>query len=130
MPSDLVLHKGNSLSFDRLCNDGGRLPFHRLRFFECGVDLIKVISVNLDHMEVKCFKLLVDRIRRVDFLDRTVDLKIVIIYNHNQVVQLMAGCQHGCLPHLAFLDLTISEKCIHSVVCVIHFSCDRHSNCR
>ena len=44
-------------------------------------------------MEVKCFKLLVDRIRRVDFLDRTVDLKIVIIYNHNQVVQLMAGCQ-------------------------------------
>ena len=86
--------------------------------------------INIDHMEVKCLKLLVDRIRGINFLDRTVDLKIIIIYNHNQIVQLVAGCQHGCFPHLSFLDLTISKKCIHSVVCLIHFSCDRHSNCR
>ena len=127
VPSGLVLHVGYALAFHCLCNDGCRLSFHCLRLFKCRVDLIKIISIDIDHMEIKCFKFLVDRIWRINFCDRAVNLQIIVIHDHYKVVQFLMSSKHGSLPYLTFLDLTVSEQCVYSVVCIVKLSCDCHT---
>lgn len=104
-----------------------KLSFYCLCFFECSIDLIKVISINIDYMEIKCLKLLIDRVRRVDFCNCSINLKIVIINDNNEIIQFSMCCQHGSLPYLTFLDLTVSEQCVYSVVCIVKLSCDCHT---
>ena len=127
MPSYLVLHEGYTFSFYCLSNNSCRLSFDCLCFFECSIDLIKVISINIDYMEIKCLKLLIDRVRRVNFCNCSVNLKIVIINDNNEIIQFSMCCQHGSLPYLTFLDLTVSEQCVYSVVCIVKLSCDCHT---
>ena len=46
----------------------------------------------------------------------SVNLKSVVIHDHDQVVQLSGSGKHGCLPDLSFLDLSISQKGIYPVI--------------
>ena len=81
-------------------------------------------------MEIECFKLLIDGIRRADFADRAVDLQVVVVNDHAQVVQFVESCEHGSFPDLAFFDLTVSEECIHSPCLVRKLCGKRHSDRR
>ena len=59
-----VFHKGNAFAFYGLHDNGCRHSFYCFCFIECSLKLIHIISVcNIDHMEIKSFKFLVDRIR-------------------------------------------------------------------
>ena len=44
MPSGFILHKGNSLSFDGLCNNGSRLTLGLLRFLKCCMEKLRMTS--------------------------------------------------------------------------------------
>ena len=87
------------------------------------------MSVDVNYMEVECLKLLVDRIRRVYFVDRSVDLEVVVVHDHYQVVQLLKACQHGCLPNLSFLNLTVSQKGVHTVIVTGKLCRNCHTYC-
>ena len=130
MPSGLVFHKGNTLTFDSFHNDCGRHSFDSLCFVKCSFQLIHIISVcYIDHMEIKCFKFLINRIWRANFIYFSIDLKSIIINNHNKVVQFTEACEHSCLPNLTFLNLTIAKKCIHPVGFVAQFCRKCHTYC-
>ena len=62
MPSGLVFHEGNSFSFDCLCNNCSWHSLCLASLFESCFDLVKVISINIDHMEVKCFEFFINGI--------------------------------------------------------------------
>ena len=47
-------------------------------------------------------------------LNVTIDLKSIIINDHNKVVQFTEACKHSCLPNLAFLDLTITKQGVYT----------------
>ena len=80
------------------------------------LELFHAISVfHIDHMEIKCFKLFVDRVWRTYVIYLTVDLKAIIVNDHNKVVQISVACKHGSLPDLTFLDLSVSKKSVYSV---------------
>ena len=81
-------------------------------------------------MEVKCFKLLVDRIRGVYILDPSIDLESVIVHDYYQIVQVSVSCEHGSLPDLSFLDLAVTEKRVHTVGSLIQLSGNSHTYCR
>ena len=84
-------------------------------------DLVKIMRIiQIDHMEIERFKLLVDRIWRTNILDPAVDLQPVVIHDHAEVVELSVPCKHGSLPDLSFLDLAVAEQCVHSVVRIGH----------
>ena len=129
MPSGFILHKGNSLSFDGLCNNGSRLTFGLLRFLKCCTDLVEIISINHDRVEIKCLKLLINRIRRTYFVNLPINLQIIIVYNHYQIVQLPVSCPHSSLPDLSLLNLTISGQGVYTIVLVIKFSGCCHTYC-
>ena len=57
------------------------------------------------------------------------DLQIVVVHNNNQIVQFPETCPHSCLPDLSLLDLTISAKCVDTVIFFIELACCCHSRC-
>ena len=129
MPPHLVFHIRNAFSFYRLGDDRRRPAFYRLGFVHCLCDLVEIIAVDIDHMEIEGFKFFVNGIRGIDFLDSAVDLQIIVVHDHQQIIKLSVCCQHCGLPHLSFLDLTVSQKGIYAVVLSGKFRRDRHSHC-
>ena len=45
-----------------------------------------IISIDIDHMEIECFKFLINRIWRTYFFYRSIYLKVIVIYDYGQVV--------------------------------------------
>ena len=84
--------------------------------------------LHINHVEIKSLELLVNRIRIVDFLERSVDLKVIVIYDHAQVIELLCACEQGCLPYLALLYLAVADQCIYAVILVLKFCCQRHAD--
>ncbi len=78
-------------------------------------------------MEIESFKLLVDRIRAVDLFDRAVDLQVVVVNDHNEVVQLLGSREHGSFPYLAFFDLAVAQQCINTEVFVVQLAAQCHT---
>ena len=80
-------------------------------------------------MEIERLKLLVDRVRRTYRVNGTVNLEVVVIHDHHQIIQLLKACPHGSLPDLSLLDLSVTAKCIYTVIFLIKLSCRSHSHC-
>ena len=129
MPSHIVLHEGYSLTLYGMGDDRCRHSLGCLCFLECCIDLVKIISVDINYMEIKCFKLLIDRIWGTHILNGSVDLKVIIIYDHYKVVQFSVTCKHGSLPDLSFLDLPVSAQTVGSVFLTGHLCCKCHTDC-
>ena len=80
-------------------------------------------------MEIECFEFLVDRVRRAYLIHRSVDLQSVVIHDHNEVIQFAESGKHGSFPYLSFLNLSISEQCIHTVIVPGKFGGQCHADC-
>ena len=70
------------------------IPFVSLASLNAARDLIDSrCPSNVDHMEIECFKFLVDRIRGTYIRDVTIDLKSVVVHDK------LPGCPvSGSLP--------------------------------
>ena len=44
----------------------------------------------------------------------------VVIHDYYQIIQLTRSGKHGCLPHLAFLNFSVSQEGIYTVILIIH----------
>ena len=108
MPAYIVLHKGNTLSLYAVRNDCRRHALGLSCFLKSSAECIKIMCIYVDYMEVKCFKFLINGIRRADICYWSVDLQTVIVHNDYQVVQLSVSRKHGSLPYLSLLDLAVA----------------------
>ena len=86
------------------------------------------MAVDADYMEIKCLKFLVNRIGGANLIHRAVDLKSVVIHNHDQIIQLSVTCEHRSFPDLAFLDLPVAKECINTVIFLLQFRRECHSD--
>ena len=127
MPGCLILHVGNALALNRLCDDCGGHALYGACFLKSLTDVVKIMSVNGDYMEIEGFKLLVDRIRVVDLRDVAVNLKIVVVYDDAEVGQLLRAGEQSGFQYLSFLQLTIAEESVNTVILLVHLSCQSHT---
>lgn len=74
MPACLILHERNALSFDTLGNDRRWHSLCLTSLTECSINLLKVMCINLNNMEIKCLKLVRERIWRTYILNISIDL--------------------------------------------------------
>ena len=129
MPVAYILHEGNAFSFYCLSDNCCRHSLCLSSFFKCRTDLIEIISINIDHMEVECLEFFIDRVRRTYFVHCTVNLKVIVIYNDYKIVQFLKTSPHCCFPDLSFLNLSITAKCVYTVIFFVILSNCRHTNC-
>ena len=131
MPAYCIFHIRNALALDCLHNDCCWHTFCLSCFRKCCTKLVKIIAIlDCNHVEVECCKLVCDRIWGINFLDRTINLQIVIIYNDAEVIQMMGSGKHRCLPYLSFLNLAITQKRVHTIILIRKFcgKCHTYSN--
>ena len=70
-------------------------------------------------MEIEGFKFLINGIRGAYIVDCPVNLKAVVVYDYDQIIQLMVSGQHGSLPYLAFLNLSVTQQ---GIGCLLYTS--------
>ena len=131
MPGCLVLHKGNPPALHRAGNDGCGHPLDIPGLGKGAANLVKIMAVNVDHVEIEGFQLPVNGIGRADLLYIPVDLQAIVVNDQHQVVQPAVAGKHGCLPDLSLLNLTVSCQGIHPVIGMIQLPCQSHAySCR
>ena len=116
MPAGLVLHEGNTFALYTVYYDAGRHALGLSCFLKGSSEFIKVMRVAVDYMEVECFKLLVDGIRRANLIDGSVNLT-------------EAG-EHSSLPYLTLLNLAVTKHGVHAEILLIQLSAASHAHCR
>ena len=129
MPAGIVLHERDAFALDGLRDDADRSVLHLARFLIGSSDLVKIMTVDIDHVPLESLELLVDGIRAVDVRDRAVNLQIVVVHDCDQIIETVVSCEHCCLPYFALLDLAVTEDGIDSPVRLIHFRCQCHTHC-
>ena len=129
MPAGVVFHVGNALALNCLHNDGSGLALALSCCLESISDLAEVVTVDVDDIEVECLELLVDGIDVADVCYSSVDLKVVVVYDNAEVIEVVRSREHGSFPDLAFLEFTVSKESIYSVVLVTELSGERHACC-
>ena len=112
-----------------MCYDRGGRTLGLSCFGKRVRNLCKIMSVDFNNIKIKCPEFIRDRIRRADVFDFTVNLKTVIINDHAKVIQFPVTCKHGCFPDLAFLNFSVSQKCIYTVILVLKFRGKCHAAC-
>ena len=132
MPGRLVFHKGDSFPLYSLRNDGGWFSFDFGRFQERLMKLRHIVSVfHTNHVEIKRLEFFVYRVCGAYLINRAVNLQIVIVHDHHQIIQLPVTCKHGRLPDLAFLQLPVSKKRVYAVRRTVHLCRQGHPDrCR
>ena len=72
-------------------------------------NLLHIVAVHALHMPAEGLPLFIQGIEAVDVLHQPVNLHFIIVRKGNQVIQPLAGRQHGRLPHLPFLAFAIAN---------------------
>ena len=127
MPAYLIFHKRHAFALYGFGEDRRGLALYGLCLVKRGLDLLKVVSVDLDHLKAECLKLFVKRFDSRHVLNSAVDLQTVLVNDHNEVVELVVRSKHCRLPNLAFLYLAVAENCICAIVFVVKLCRERHS---
>ena len=109
MPAGLVLHVADALALGGFHHNGGGRSLGLPRLMERGLDLVKVVTVDLHHVPAKGFQLVRNGVGAHDLVHRAVDLESVVVNDGAQVVQLIVVGQHEGLPHLALLNFAVAQ---------------------
>ena len=88
------------------------------------------MAVHGLHKESESGELLVDRIGAHNVAHGAVDLKIVVVNEHEQVIQLIVRGEHHRFPDLAFLDLAVAEERIYAHAVSKTLCAERHARRR
>ncbi len=88
------------------------------------------MTVNFDSVPIKRGKLFRNRIRRVDFFHRAVNLQVIVVDKRNQIVKTAVACKHRRFPDLSFLNLAVAEDGIYTVIRPVELCAERHPDCR
>ena len=129
MPGCFVFHKGNALTFYSFCNDCGWFTLYGTCFVVSGLDLIKIMSINIDNVETECLEFFINRVWGHNVLDAAIDLQAVIVHEDAQVVQIIMRSKHSSFPNLTFLNLAIAQNSVDTIVCTGQFCCLCHTAC-
>src|SRR6266403_132383 len=117
VPLRVVLHERHALALDGVRHHQRRRALRGLGLVERLVDLCHVVAVDLDHRPAERLPLGDDGLEIEHLADEVVELDLVVVDDHGEVVDGMVGTPelrrgHRRLPHLALLDLAVAEDAI------------------
>src|SRR6266571_62770 len=117
VPLGVVLHERDPLALDGVGHDERRRPAGRLRLIERFVDVVHVVPVDLEDGPAERLPLRHDRLEVHDLRHEVVELDLVVVEDHAEVVERTVGLaelrpRHRRLPHLAFLGLAVAEDAV------------------
>src|SRR5438876_833317 len=117
VPLGVVLHERDPLALDGVGHDERRRPPGGLRLIERFVDVVHVVPVDLEDGPAECLPLRHDRLEVHDLRHEVVELDLVVVEDHAEVVERTVGLaelrpRHRRLPHLAFLGLAVAEDAV------------------
>jgi len=115
VPAGVVLHVGHALALGGLHEDDGGLAgaLVGVEFLKSGLDLAKIVAVDLDHMASECLELGVHRLGVHDVAGAAINLQAVDVGDDAQVVQLVVGGEHSRLPDLALGQLAVAQQGVY-----------------
>src|ERR687891_587901 len=132
MPLGIVLHERHALALDGV-GDDERGPAERgLGLVEGLVDLGQVVAVDLDDGPAEALPLGDERLEVEDLRDEIVELDLVVVHDHGEVVERAVGLpklgrRHRGLPHLALLELAVAENAVDTRRRSGHPQAQRHA---
>src|SRR5579883_3157668 len=127
VPVDDVLHEGDALALDGLGVDGAR-AVRRLGPAQGLLDLREIMAVDGLGMPAEGLQLVGHGLDAHDLAHGAVDLAVVVVDDHRQVVELELGRGHERLPDLAFLQLAVAEDAIGPVILLVELGGQRHAD--
>ena len=109
MPIAAVFHEGNTLALDSVAqNELGLAVFRRTKLVERIDYLLHIVAVYGHAFEAERFKLFRKIQHRHDLITGSVDLKVIVIAEHYDVIQLIFVAYLSSFPDLAFLTLAVA----------------------
>src|SRR5688572_15403793 len=116
MPGSRVLHEGNTLALDSVGDDDCRAVHHRSGPFQ-GVDHgVLVVAVDFLHIPAESTPLIGKGVLTHDVLNIAIILHAVTVNDGCEVAELVVRSRHRCFPDLAFIELSVTQEAIDSVI--------------
>src|SRR5438876_724196 len=117
VPLGVVLHERDPLALDGVGHDERRRPPGGLCLIERFVDVVHVVPVDLEDGPAERLPLRHDRLEVHDLRHEVVELDLVVVEDHAEVVERTVGLaelrpRHRRLPHLAFMGLAVAADAV------------------
>ena len=130
MPAIVVFHKAYAAAHKGLGDDAGWASLDRLRFREGRAKLADIVSITLDDVEVERTEFIPDWIQLQYVLGASIDLAIIAIDDHREIVKLPVRGDKRGFPDLAFAQFSISGHTEDAAIVTIDsFIGERHADC-
>src|SRR3989338_1945346 len=120
VPKKIVFHKIHSVAWNGVCNNHTTFVRHSLCSLDGRHKIANVISCTANHIQSERFKLGGKRFKRHDFLCRSINLNVVAINNHGEIIQLVCAGKLNCFPRLSFLEFAVRHATINTPWRFIH----------
>ena len=78
-------------------------------------------------MPAECCKLFRNRFWRANFRKLSINLQAIIVYDCQQVVQMIMRCKHRCFPDLTFFNFAIAQNGINLISSVVQLASQSHT---
>ena len=124
-----VLKSREPLCLDGVADDHLWQSVSLMTLAESPVQIPQIMSVAADDLPAEGTPFCLKVIQGQDLCNRTVKLKLVVVGNNNEVVQTLGLGEHGRLPVLALLRLTVSDYAVCPLVRVFQLGCICNSAC-
>lgn len=85
----------------------------------------EIVPVRLNHVPSEGFPAGSEVVETSYVLDAPVNLLVIVVGHRYQIVGLVVGGYHCCLPNLALLALPVSDKDIDGTVITVESLCKR-----
>ena len=109
-----------------MSQDGGGLSFDPACELEGGLQLCKIVTIDRQDLCTEIPEFCVDRIWRIDLLQRSIALDMIVVQDDDQIIKLLISGKLQCLPDLSFLNLAVTEQGVDAVVLPAHFTGECH----
>ena len=109
VPARLALEGRAPAHHPRVEDHRGRPAVVPLRALRGRVDLLEVVPPRVDHVPLERGELLRERLDRHHVVRPAVDLRLVLVDEHRQVVEAVVPGRHDRFPALPFLQLAVAD---------------------
>src|SRR5690625_5857816 len=105
----LTLHEADALPLDGVCDEGCG-PSEVTRPPQPLEDLWETVTIDLPDLPSHRLPFIGEGFDLEDLVDWTIELELVVVDDSDEVLRAIMPSGHGCLPDLALLPLSISDR--------------------
>ena len=128
MKIEVVLHEADPFAFGGAGDDGRGLSLHPLCLIEGSQNLCQVVPIDLANMPAEGAPLISHGLGIHHLIGPAIDLLSVAINDGNQIIHLIVGGSHRCLPYLPLIALSIAEENVDPIIAAVKTGGEGNAN--